>query len=214
MKIQIYSQPWDIQNRLAEIGLQIELLQRSAEAGYSAFVSCTENDPVFVRGFNTWSRTLRRLREELIPLGWKRIDSGNFPRTSSPKHSTSIIVMSGDEGTGLGHLHPRPKSPRGSLTAQAVHVNNIQGTFKDFLPEEEREDLPISGYKTWVFLVHISSSEIRAELSYPVVIESGKILAWKERILLPPTDIDPSAFEFTPDDLGPEIDVKVERKTS
>ena len=213
MSTLIHSQRWDAQSRLVEFGLSLEVLQEAAEAGYLGLISCTDNDPPTTRGYMAWAHTLRRLREQLVPFGWKRDNSLNFPRTLSEKHKISIIVSTGDEGTGRSQLHPRTKSPKGHLTEQAVYLNSLQGTLKGFLPDEETKTLPISAYETWIFLFYVTVTEVRAELSLPSVITDGEILAWKERIILPPTEVDPDVLERSPeDDLGPEIDVSVNRK--
>ena len=213
MSALIHAQLWDVQSRLAEFGLPIDALQEAAQAGHLSLVSCSDNDPPATRGYMVWALTLRRLREKLIPSGWKRDDSQNFSRTFSEKQKISIIVATGDNGTGRSHLHPRTKSPKGQLTEQAVYRNSWQGTFKGFLPEEETADRPLLEYETWIFLVYITATEVRAELSLPSNIEDGNILAWQERILLPPIEVDPGALEMNPDDdLGPEFEVAVRRK--
>ena len=209
----IHSQHWDAQNRLAEFGLSIDILQKAVEAGYLGFISCTDNDPPATWGYTAWAHTLRRLREQLVPFGWERNNSLNFPRTFSEEHKISIIVSTGDEGTGRGHLHPRTKSSKGQLTEQAVYFNSIQGTLKGFLPDEETKTLPNSAYTTWILLFYVTATEIRAELSLPSIITDGDILAWKERIILPSIEVDPGVLEGGPEeDPGPEIEVPVSRK--
>ena len=213
MSTLIHSRSWDAQNRLAEFGLSLEVLQEAAEAGYLGLISCTDNDPPATRGYIAWAHVLRRLREQLIPSGWKRDDSLNFPRTFSEEHRISIVVSTGDDGTGRSHLHPRTKSPKGQLTEQAVYLNSLQGILKGFLPDEETKTLPNSAYTTWILLFYVTVAEVRAELSLPSVIRDGEILAWEERIILPPIEVDPSVLERSPEvDPGPEIEVPVSRK--
>ena len=209
----IYSQPWDVENRLEQLGLSTDILLKAAEAGYRGLISRTDNDPPTVKGYIAWADTLRGLRDELIPAGWKRDNSQNFSRTFSEEYRISIIVATGDSGTGRSHLSPKTRSSKGQLTAQAIFHNNLQGTLKGFLPEEETKAIPLSKYETWIFLVDTTVTEVRAELSLPSVIRDGEILGWRDRIILPPLEVDPTAWKVNPDDdLGPDFDVLVRRK--
>ncbi len=211
----IHSQVWDVQNRLAEFNLSVDSLQEAVQAGHLGFISCTENDPPTVRGLIAWAYTLRRLREILIPAGWKRDDAQNFSRTFSKESKINILVATGDKGTGRVNLHPRTKSPKGQLTELAVS-HNIQHAFDGFLPREKSERLSLSVYgMTWILLAYISVTEVRAELSLPSNIEDGHILAWEERIILPRIEVDPDSLEVssTDNDPGPEFNVPVRLKS-
>ena len=44
MPPQIHAQIWDVQNRLAEFNLSVEILQEAVQAGHLGFISCTEFD--------------------------------------------------------------------------------------------------------------------------------------------------------------------------
>lgn len=215
MEKQVYVQPWDVNTRLDRLGLRANIFQKAAQDGHLGLVSCTENDPPFFRGLTVWGYTIRSLREQLVPLGWKRDNAGNYARTFSDESRINIIVASADAGTGRSNLIPRTKSPKGSYTQQAVQSNAIQGVLEGFLPDLNQEGgLPSTslGYPTWIFLIYITEGTIRAELSFPTVIESGNIQSWRERIILPEIDIDPSPLEKEPEDSGPDFTIEIQRK--
>jgi hypothetical protein len=124
-------------------------------------------------------------------------------------------VATGDKGTGLVDRHPRTKSPKGRLTELAIS-HNIQLAFEGFISKEESERRSLSVYgTTWIFLTYITATKVRAELSLPSSIEDGHISAWKERIILPPIEVDPESLErnILDNDPGPEFDVPVRLKS-
>ena len=71
-------QPNEVDTALAALRLTRTPLLNAVMAGLLARTTCTENDPPFFPGIYQWGRTVRALREGLIPLGWSRSDEGNF----------------------------------------------------------------------------------------------------------------------------------------
>jgi hypothetical protein len=75
-------------------------------------------------------------------------------------------------------------------------------------PEEIRDD----GRVTWLLLFYCDEHELRAELSLPASMgHDGRPDAWKERIILPSTSLDPIVPNVKPD-FGPELNVDVKRR--
>lgn len=174
-------------HRLHALGLTTDhitraLLRADAEAKHT-----TGLEPPTAEGTVRYFKTVRFLREELVPLGWGVNDYKNFCRTVDPNREFSIVTSSGDEVTGVeipGRV-PRTKYPKGELTVMAVRQNAEQGTFdlgEDFL---EPNVQPAELENVWFLLQRVTSDYIYAELSLPVRIEDGTITDWEERILLP-----------------------------
>src|SRR5262249_39614281 len=83
----IIHRPIDVINALHELSpeLDVEVLREAALVGESFRDSCTENDPLSAPGFLAWARTVRALRELLIPRGFKRaFTDPYFPLVLSP----------------------------------------------------------------------------------------------------------------------------------
>jgi hypothetical protein len=57
-------------DRLAELGLSVDLVERVVRQADAEASFCTPLDPPIMEGLTRWARTNRFLREELIPLGW------------------------------------------------------------------------------------------------------------------------------------------------
>jgi hypothetical protein len=205
----------DAMSRLAELGVSIEALQRAVAEGHSARILCTSNDAPFIPGTEAWRFTLRTLREELGPLGWRNADPGNFSLVINDKRRINIVVASGDAAVRLSHLTPRTKALKGLYTEAATVRNRVEGDlFPETLPEEVRRVAASLEFPTWILLVYITDEEYRAELSLPDEMEEGNIVSWVERIFIPDRS-DPLGgrlAEPSAPDAGPDIDVPVRRK--
>lgn len=165
-------------------------------------------------GTYAWAQTLRTLRDELLPLGWRKADPGNFSLTINDKRKINIVVESGDRFTRLKHASPRTKSLKG-LYVEAVALRNKLETdlFPESVTEELRRIAALLEYETYVLLIYITDESYVAELSLPDAVESGQIVSWKERIFIPDTDDPFGGRKFVPSsDSGDEIDIPVRRK--
>lgn len=211
LKTMIRNEPEDVDAALARLGLAAPPLMRSVRAGYLSRISRTANDAPIAAGFYHWNETLRTLRDELVVLGWQRVDEQMFSTVVSPDGKIAISVSSGDEATGNPRGFPRTKRDKGPRTADAIYVNVEQLDLFEKAPEptseEEVECL------TYVLLFHADATELRAELSLPVSMdEKDHIDSWRERIILRSQPLDPEGAAMPEPDFGPDIDIDVQRR--
>ena len=177
----------DAVDRLAELGLTVEQIERAIRRAEAEASMCTPLDPPIMEGLTRWGRTNRFLREELDAAGWTYDNPRNLPRTIHPSGEFAIVATTGDI-LGLPEVLPRTKYPKGFATAQAVEVNGqLALDFGDFdlghqgeRPSDARELL------TWLLLFEITDRGIQIELSLPDAIDDGWITSWAERIILTP----------------------------
>lgn len=205
-------------DRLTELGLSVEIIERVVRRADAEASMCTPLDPPIMEGLTRWGRTNRFLREELIPAGWTFDNPRNLPRTIHPSGEFAIIATTGDELTGLLDLLPATKYTKGFATIQAVETN-VQLTldFADFDPGAPDGQTGDAGdLLTWLMLFHVDDEGFRVELSLPDAIVDGRITSWAERIILPaiPRDDDrlPSLQAPDGDDQSGEIIVEVTRR--
>lgn len=207
----------DVNGRLAELGLAIDLLREPVMQGMLARSECTPNDPPLYPGFATWARTVRCLREKLIPqpYGWERSDEGNYPLAVSPDGKLAIAVATGDENTGDPEITPLTKSPKGPRTQSAIEVN--QQTQGLLFAEFAEGEIPLNAHSdrtTWILLQHYDQArkEVRFELSLPNSY-SGKVDGWSERIIFGALPFDPTIRIPVPTLPNlPDIDVPLRRR--
>lgn len=178
-------------HRLHELGLTIDQITRALLRADAEAKHTTGLEPPAAEGTVRYFKTVRFLREELVPLGWGVNDARNFCRTVDPHHAFSIVTSSGDDVTGMeipGRA-PRTKYPKGELTALAVRQNAGQGAFdfgEDFVRSTtELAFAPGELENLWFLLQRVTPDFIYSELSMPVHIEGGMITDWEERILIP-----------------------------
>lgn len=210
----IYDTPAAAMSRLQELGVALEALQRAVAGGHAGRIGSTDNDPPFIPGTLAWSYTVRTLRDELVPHGWKKSDPGNFSLVTNEKRRINIVVASGDAMVRKKYA-PRTKSIKGLYTEAATIRNRIDSDlFPETLSDELKRVAVALEYPTYILLVYITDDEYRAELSLPDDMEDGQIVSWKERIFIPDVEDDFSTrtVPLSPDIPGPDIDVPVRRK--
>lgn len=184
----VYRRPTEVAERLAELGLDTEVLKQAITTSLLAWLECTANDPPSFSGICAWAAVVRTLRESLIPRGWERLNDHNLPLTVNKKIGVAITASSGDECTGVEELFPRTRNPKGSTTQQKVKVNAIQlGLFTDMTDSPEELVAEVEKWNTWLLLSYRdqASRTVRCELSKPIGIGTdGRVDGWYERIIL------------------------------
>lgn len=205
-------------DRLAKLGLSVEIIERVVRRADAEASTCTQLDPPIMEGLTRWARTNRFLREELVPVGWRYDNPRNLPRTIHPSEEFAIVATTGDELTGLADLLPATKYQKGFATAHAVEINEqLTLDFGDFdLGVADGEAHNDGDLLTWLMLFHVDDEGFRVELSLPDAIVDGRITSWAERIILPvfPRG-DDRLTEFAgprSDDQGEGVDVEVSRR--
>lgn len=203
----------EVTGRLTNLGLQASILRAAAAEGDRARAECTLNDPPILPGFLAWARTVRALRERLLPQGWHRDDSRNYSTVLSPDRDLAIAVAAGDDKTGTEQV-PSTKSSKGPATEKAVSQNQL--SFFD-AGETYPQPRKLPGIQTWLLLHFIDSSsgEIRLELSLPADMdEDGHVAAWLERIVLAPLPLTRELQVGDNEGAEEEIDIEIERRST
>jgi hypothetical protein len=202
----VFTEPDQVEARLRELGLTSEIVTRAVECGDAEASMCTANDPVTISGSVRWGRSVRSLRDDLIPLGWTKNDEDGFPTVVHPKRRLAIAVVRGDEGTGIAEEAPKTKYQRGPASQSRVQYN-AQLWLLD-VPQYVR---PPSGMPTYFLLVNPESDYVAFELSVPSAFdETGRGTAYVERIIFPRFERNPSPKGRVEDPLS--VDVQVKRR--
>jgi hypothetical protein len=201
-------------DKLAELGLTVEVIERVVRRADAEASMCTALDPPIMEGMTRWARTTRFLREELIPQGWRFDNPRNLPRTIHSSGEFAIVASTGDDLTGLLDALPATKYLKGAATARAVEINEqLTLDFGDF---ELSEGDGAGEILTWLLMYHADEDEFRVELSLPDAIVDGRITGWAERIILPafPRADDRLAEPVAPagDDSDESVVVEVTRR--
>lgn len=105
-------------DRLGQLGLTADLLETVLLRGDAEAKLSTDFEPPNGEGMIRYIKTVRFLREALVPVGWEYDDSKNYCRTIHPSGTFAIVVSSGDECTGrdIPGRMPSTKYPKGEAT--------------------------------------------------------------------------------------------------
>lgn len=188
----VYTEPWDIDGRLAKLGLTKAALMQAVQRGFAAWASCTANHPAVASGIWAWGETVCALRENLAPLNWTRLDRDNLALTLNAKETVAISVSAGDEDTGRPSGNPSTRSAKGVRTKDVVSINQLL-LFTEMMDSAPAGITPQSRRTTWILLLYRDKAarEVRCELSRPIsMTDEGYVDGWAERILLGSTRFD------------------------
>lgn len=195
-------------DRLADLGLSVEVLHRAVRAGVEARATRTGLAPRNAAGTDLYSYAVEELRLLLVPSGWTADFAGGQERTVSPDGMTSIIFSTGVGPVGDPDLSARPRTAyaKGPLMWEAVVEN------RGFVQEELAIGLrsaaePGARRSCWVLLVKIEPGQAQIELSKPDGMREGVVDSWAERIPLPPL---PLGDPVEPGEAAAELDVPVD----
>lgn len=190
--------PLDVATALSPIGVTQELLANAVISGFQNAATCTANDPSNFAGVMFWARTTRQLRDELIPeKGWERGNDRNYATVVHPNGNIQIAVAAGDSAVGNPDMSPTTRTPKGTLTKEAILRNQMSF----FFMESERADA-VPTRRTWLLLHYVDedAAEIRLELSLPSIMDDADfIVDWSRRIILAPIPVDHHPLESQED---------------
>jgi hypothetical protein len=204
-----------IETKLTALGLPSEVLINAIAQGQASRNNATANHPANAGGTMAFFEVVRALRDNLLPLGWKKENIRNLSMTVNPETKIAVVVSGGSKDTGLKDGYPTTRNPKGEQTKSYL-VGNQRDLFLDFdYVDDFSNSQPIDGIgQTWLLLYYcdLGRKEVRAELSLPTSFDSFcRVGAWKERILLDPIPLDNHTIEIEPD-FNPEIDIDIKRK--
>jgi len=211
----VYSEPRDVDQRLAVLGLDREVLTTAALQGLAGWASCTQNHPPTYPGTVAWAECTRAIREGLLTRGWTRKNETNLPLVINSDETMAIAVASGDAATGKEEEFPCTRSAKGPKTAEAVRINR-QRNFEFMDPGPVIESINTPGRSTWLFLAYrdLVARVLRIELSRPISMsDDGHVDEWAERIIMTaiPFGDNPQLLDDTNANQTPEISIDIQR---
>ena len=203
----------DAEARLRELdGLTVDMLHRAAAVGDQARREVSPLHRSNYSGTRMQAETFGELAELLVPRGWRKAQRKEdvLERLHAPTGRLALTVNSGTQDVGLVNRVPSTRHPRGGAGREAVDAN--QGMLFDMPVSQVRDDV-----LTWFVLFYVDEGDrgqIRIEVSLPELRDGGRIVAWRERIVVPPLEppAGRSQRETQPAPEVPDVDVPVFRR--
>jgi hypothetical protein len=218
--VKVYSNEIERSNKLNELCITEAILREAIQRGLAEQAERTLNHPPLYRGLTPWGEITCALREQVIPLGWKRDDDGNLAITINKEGTAGIVVATGDEFTGNKEQSPCTKSPRGPRTERVIKNNkSLANTlFGDIRKPTFAEIEKINERMTWFLLFARDEKRqiVHCELSLPSKINrKGRVEDWLERIVLEAMPVGNDPISKAPDvPRTPEINITVKRRSA
>jgi hypothetical protein len=196
----------EVHEALHAMGLSIDELHQSIDAGEVDRDQCNELNPPTDGGIRAHGTTVRALREIYLPKGWSRADEKNFSTIASSDGAIEIAVASGDDATGNPGRIPLTKYTKGEAVVDGIERNKQMVLFEGPAPRTE-------GKITWFLLRHRSGNIVHCELSMPTSLASDRrVIFGGTRIILPDFELDSRGGISGRDDEPSQIDVTVTRR--
>ena len=201
----IYVERYEVDQRLAALGIERELIVLAAKQGHLDRMMATANDFPGRGEYDAASRGLRTLAEEggRSVGGWHRDTYLQIPVVLNSDETVAIAVTGGDRWTGIdGEQDPTNRSIKGPNLSKASGQTSLFGGPNDL------------GVSFWYELVSWNG-DLLVELSRPSLGADGRVLAWAERIVVGSIDLSGLSRAASPlnEPTGP-TDVGVTRKVS
>ena len=170
---------------LGRFGFDSSVLRRAVTAGAADAAMTTKHSPATAFGSRFWEGSIRQLRDDLAPAGWRALRPGQLEVVRNEDNTIQITTGLGDANVGVRASPPSCEHPRGISTARAVETN--QQTFAAISP-----DCRWDAIQTWWLLYRPDQSVNglpRCEFSVPISMSGSKLTKWAIRVIVPfPTD--------------------------
>ncbi len=212
----IIDDPALVEAQLQELhsDLNAILIRDAIRGGLGGRNEVTRASAPTAAGVQQWLKTVEDLRTLLAALHWHIHEQQNCPFISSPDHSISIVVMTGNSETGkTGFEDPTNQAEKGVVAENYVQQNGQlelfnHNSFK--LAKGKQKETQV-----WALLYHYDKAlnEVRFELSLPTGFDNKKITKWGVRLILGSIPNNPADFTIRKDEPNAPAMVEVEPKT-
>ena len=216
----IISDPVEVDERLADIGIPQYPLWMALQNGLRYKAGLTAHDTQAIRGIGVWNAILRGLADASVRHDWIKQESNNFAEIG--RDGLSIAILAGDSTTGKEI--ESVAGPRNAWPFEEGHRKRTNTRIgRNLLLLRHRHHFS-SVSASWdrppftYFLVHyidVNEGKVWGELSLPTHVVDGYITEWHERIILPPPahlSATTPVVESDPEDEGEPIVVPIVEK--
>lgn len=215
MLVKNYEQNEDFDTFFKPQGLSEDIIKTAVSFAMSEHANTTSNDVATFRGYLISASVVRKLRDILAPIGFKKENIQNVELTALDNFA--IHVARGDEQTGLKNGHPSSNRAKGDVSRQVLglkvaHTNQFD-MFEDHLPTYSNNH-----YDLWVLLLFPEKDtngdlkKIRVELSKPLSIsQNGVINSFFPRFIIDCEEqlIKDNIADNIDDNFSDDIDIEI-----
>ena len=167
---------------LAALGVGLEHLERAALGADVEVGTYCVSDLSTMTGITRGWRTVRQLREHLLPIGYGYDNPRDLDRTIGPTRWVTTIAAYGNAATGYPDVVQPARYEKGTVTVETANPSATRLT----LPRGRRGRGPAEeeDTATRMLLYHVTTAEIRAEVTLPDSVVDGYVGTCLKRIRL------------------------------
>jgi hypothetical protein len=198
---QILREPWDVDRRLAELGLTRKSLLKVVAVATSEAATVTPYHCANAAGTLSYQHGTWALRDEFVGPVWTLERPNNVEAIWNDSIRVRIVFSNVDIACD-DDQRPKPRSDKGT-GAERVCVGNLFGSLPSYAPRQ------YAGEATYYLMVDQRGA---AELTRPV-ISGGMFSTYIERIYLTEgADLPGEGLSFATDDAVTDFDPVIVRK--
>jgi len=199
----IFKEPQEVSRRLAELGLNRDLLLEVRAIALNAAADATPFHPANAPGTFAYHQGTWALRNIFVKPDQKwRPDRPNGVEAIVNDKLQIMVVFANVDVACNDEVKPKPRSRKGSGSERACSGNLLFENLPEYAPAQ-------AGRAAYYLMVADNGA---TELTRPVV-KGGTFTAWPERIYLSDgTDFDPTVFVLDDGDTVDNFDPLVVRK--
>lgn len=195
---------------LSRFDLTVQDVETFLRGGYDAGRTYfSSHAPAIAAGITRWMRIVELMNESQCqpPRNWDHFRHLGLEGVVNADRTIALIPVLGDSNTGVSLVvTPHNRDERGPITSLYVKQNKRQGLLF------AASTLAISTVKptrTWFLLYARTKSEIRWEISLPLEVFDGRVIAWGERLIGPPIDLSDDDVGQNDPSAPPDHDMEV-----
>lgn len=201
----LLKEPWDVDRRLAELGLKKEGLIRAVQVARAERNNATDLHPANAPGTFAYHHTIAAIRREFIGMEWE-IDRSDGIETIR-NDALGIKVSFCNVDVACGKEHPKPRSEKGAGAERASGPTLFEYAGAEDLKPMVR--VPVGGSALFYLMV---DQQGRAELTRPVIARRTFVAAVERIFLIEDGEDEAAVLPIETDGIADGFEPQIVRK--
>lgn len=201
----LLKEPWDVDRRLAELGLTKEGLIRAVQVARAERNNATALHPANAPGTFAYHHTIAAIRREFIGMEWEIDRSDGIETIRNDARGIKVSFCNVD--VACGKEHPKPRSEKGAGAERASGPTLFEHAGAEDLRPMVR--VPVGGSALFYLMV---DQQGRAELTRPVIARRTFVAAVERIFLIEDGEDEATVLPIETDGIADGFEPQIVRK--